>query len=260
MKRFLIPSLLIASLGWVHARSNALYESSSYWPPKLKLVEPFYLPGDGHALSAGRHGVLIRIEKKADDSEVLIVDFGSAGVHALRPEATDVATRVQNYKLGLESKSFPNWTMMIGRAFLRISADEAVPIQLKDIAEYEKMLIIYVDKQSLEGAENLYGKLAAAKEELEKNSTLLLIMPMNFEDRLALSEPIQLAERHRIEFFYMYHYLAASYVNSMHHGIDMNDLPACVLVDVEGRTIVSSREISNWKKDCDLKPILKRLD
>ena len=253
----LVPMIL--SLGWIQPAWGALYEEPCYWPPKIKLVRAFDLPESKNSLPAGRHGVLIRIEKKADDSDVLIVDFGSEGVHALRPDVTDIRSRAQAYKIGLESKSYPNWTMMIGRAFLRISADEAAPIQLKEIAQYEKMLIVYDDKLSSREADKLFSNLAAAKEQFEKSSTLLLVMPMNLEDRLALSEAKSLADRHGLQFYYMYPYLAASYINSMHHAIKAHDAPACVLVDVEGRTILSSNGISDWKKNLDLKPILESL-
>ena len=149
---------------------------------------------------------------------------------------------------------------MVGRAFLRISTGEAAPIKLEEIVHYTRMLIVYGDKLSSRDADKLFSNLAAAKEKFEKSSTLLLVMPMNLEDRLALNEAKGLAHRHGLEFYYMYPYLAASYINSMHHAITTKDLPACVLVDVEGRTILSSKELSGWKNNLNVRPFLELRD
>lgn len=241
MKHLLIFLLLCCSSLRAADYQN-LYEESQFWPPRVCLIEPLELKDTGRVLPAGRHGILIRLENEPNGEISLLVDYGSNGLRRLRPEQTDVMDRFLQYKSGAESKSCPNWTMMIGRGFVRTNGGTFEAVKLNELSRYEKMLIVYDDQLSSESLGPLFESVRNSQALLEDSSTLVLVMPTAEGVGTASKDLLHATERDDLKIYYMYPYLANAFVKSLSHVTDETKFPCAILVDVEGKTISAPQE------------------
>jgi hypothetical protein len=224
------------------AASNevSLSADSSLWPPKVKLINDLFV-SDAATIPAGRHAVLIRVEDDERNNDALVLDFGSRGIQRVTPDLTDIRQRVGRYESGQDVKLLPNWTMMLGRAFVRIQDGRVEPIKLSAISHYKYMLILYTDE--LDQPEFLalldrFGSVAAACGE----ETMLVIMPQGLTGATESDDSVTLSRASNQEFFYVYPYLSDAFKASLAHPVI--DMPALVLVDVEGKTLIDSAPLS----------------
>ena len=221
---------------------QSLYEESQFWPPRVCLVEPLDLKGTDKVLPAGRHGILIRLESEPSGEISLLVDYGSHGLRRLRPEQTDVMDRVLQYKSGDQSKSCPNWTMMIGRGFVRTDGGSFEAVKLNDLSRYEKMLIVYDDQLSSESLGPVFESVRNSQALLEDSATLVLVMPTAEGEGTSSKDLLYATEKADLKIYYMYPYLANAFVKSLSHVTDETEFPCAILVDVEGKTISAPQE------------------
>jgi len=246
---FVVACLLLGNL---HA--GDLYDESNFWPPKIELTHELKLDNSEKVLPVGRHGVLIRVEQDENNQELLVVDFGSNGIHTLSPDQTNVFALVQKYKNGEAFKSFPNWTMMIGRAFIYVDSSSVRPIKLKEISGYNYMLFIYEDTLDSVEVHQLLGTISTSSKALEDAKIMLVLLPAsNLSGRVSNQEVQDLCKQHDLGLYYVYPYLSTAYIPSLHHEIA--EYPSCVLTDVEGKTIW----ISEYKEDISFEQILQQL-
>lgn len=236
--------------------SAQFYDDSSFWPPKVALAEALELEGKSKPLPVGRQGVLIRIDQTVAEGDELVVDFGSNGVHRLRPGQTDVSERVEALMSGRVVKNLPNWTMMIGRAFLRVEPEGLKEVRLRDLPSRKHMLIIYAEDLSLDALAPVFANLTKYHQELEARSVLVLLFPVGSHDRKEFQQPLALRATCDFDFYYIYPYLASAYLNSLHHGVDASGTPCVVLVDNEGKTIATATKGGLSEAAFDVMPIL----
>lgn len=254
--RIKLPTLCVIGVSVFSLLSAGVdyFENSNMWPPKVQLCESIKLDNRGKRLPAGRQGVLIRVQMNDSGKNELVVDFGSEGVKLLQIEQTDFVERVEKYKNGESTKSHPNWTMMIGRGFLRVEEDGLRPIKLNEILDYKYMLIIYAEELEALELTSFLASLDASQEAIDELSVLVLLFPVNQEHRVEGEAPIRLREQCSFDFYYLYPYLSQSFLASLHHEIEDLRKPIAVLVDVEGKTIASSKplNLSSQKFEADL--------
>lgn len=237
-KRIFLFVVACLSLNSLYAGS--LCDESNFWPPKIELTHELKLYNSEKALPVGRHGVLIRIEQDENDQELLVVDFGSNGVHKLSPDQTNVFELVQKYKNGEAFKSFPNWTMMIGRAFIYVDNSSVRPIKLKEISGYNYMLFIYNDTLDSKEMHQLLRTISASSEALEDAKVMVIVLPAsNLSGRVSNQEVQEICKQHDLKLYYVYPYLSTAYISSLHH--EVSKYPSCVLTDVEGKTVWTSK-------------------
>ena len=247
--------LVFTCLSFKILHAGNLHDESNFWPPKVKLNQELKLDSSEEVLPTGRHGVLIRVEQDEGEQDVLIVDFGSDGIHRLKPEQTNVFELVQKYKKGQEHKSFPNWTMMIGRAFVYVDKDSVRPIKLKEISGYKYMLFVYDDALNSEKMDHLSQNIRTYSEALEDANVLVVVLPAsNLSGRVSYQEIQAICKRYDLGLYYVYPYLSNAYILSLKHEISV--YPSCVLTDAEGKTIW----ISEYEEDVSLRQILQQLN
>lgn len=219
---------------------TSLSADSSLWPPKVKLTDDLIV-SETVTIPAGRHAVLIRVEHSEKGQDTLVLDFGSLGIQRVTPDQTDIRQRLERYKSGRDEKLFPNWTMMLGRAFVRIQDGRIEAIKLSAISHYKYMLILYADEldhPDILGLLNGFGSISDPRRE----ETIFVIMPQGLAGATESDAALMLSKASKQEFFYVYPYLSAAFKASMAHSII--DMPALVLVDVEGKTLIDSAPLS----------------
>lgn len=216
------------------AATNAIYESSAYWPPRATLTADWTPAGNGRILAKGQGGILIRLEP-GPPVEALI-DFGRRGLHRIPIEQTDIAYRVRQLSSGDMNKEFPNWSMMLGRGFSRIAPGSgALNIEVKALLPYRHLLIIYLDGNP-EAMRRVAEELAADVELYAATKTFPVVFP---RENFAASGPSTVIESMQTngleEIAFMAPHVSEPYARSIDHKVP--GYPALVLADVEGKTL-----------------------
>ncbi|MGJ8651933.1 MAG: hypothetical protein ACSHX8_01555 [Opitutaceae bacterium] len=237
---FLILISLTCLVISVTANGVRLPTDSSFWPPKVKLTDDLVV-SDAVTIPAGRHAVLIRVEEDGEGQDSLVLDFASLGIQRVAPGRTDVLQRVERYVSGRAAKSCPNWTMMLGRAFVRIHDGRIEAIKLSALSRYKYMLILYADELDQPDIVELLNHFTAVADSCGEE-IMLVVMPQGLTGATESDAAAELSIATSQEFFYVYPYLSDAYTASLAHGVV--DLPALVLVDVEGKTIIDEAPLS----------------
>jgi hypothetical protein len=218
------------------------YEDSENWPPRVTLTEPMECILTDELLPEGRGGVLIRVEPTETGDSRLLVDYGSCGILSLSPDQTDFVNEYENYTNGVRTKQFPNWTMMLGRAFVRVESGAIHAIKLKELLAYESMLIIYAsDFNDLALAE-----LLSLSEDSFFSNTLFVLFPGGQASSDQTKSVVIFSGQHLLSFHYVYPYLSCAFQKSLAH--ETLDLPSAVLVDMEGKTLIPPAPVAAMKE------------
>lgn len=225
--------------------ASSLYTDSQYWPPRVELTETLEIGPERKALPKGRGGILIRVELDDQGSPLLLVDFGSNGLHRLVAEQTDILQRISDLKNGAMTKQCPNWTMMIGRGFVRTNGGTFQELRLDELYRYEQMLIIYDDTLSDASLGGILGELKKAEAAIKAQETLVVIIPVGDNESTSSKGLLELTHQHDLQLYYMYPYLSNAFLKSLAHLTEDTEFPCSVLVDVEGKTLIAPEHAVN---------------
>lgn len=208
------------------------YEDSTNWPPRVTLSESVPCSLTDEVLPAGRGGVLTRVETDGSGEGRLLVDFGSCGILRLQPEQTNFFAEYEQYAHGQKKKEFPNWTMMLGRAFVHVDKGVINAIKLKELLAYDSMLIIYVE----DFEDPQLTEFLRASEQPDFSKTLTVLFPSGRANKEVTKSVVSSAGANALEFYYVYPYLSEAYQRALMH--DVIDFPTAVLVDMDGKTLI----------------------
>ena len=229
----------ICSIGCALAAS--WYEDSFNWPARVTLSESVPCALSDEILPAGRGGVVIRVEPDDSTGGRVLVDFGSCGILRLDPKQTDFLGQYEQHASGQKLKEFPNWTMMLGRAFVRVDKGIINAIKLKELLAYDSMLIVYVE--DFEDPDLI--ELMSVAEQSDFSKTLTVLFPSGGANKDVTKSVVTSAGENALEFYYVYPYLSEAYQRALMHNV--TDLPTAVMVDMEGKTLIPPVSVFQMK-------------
>lgn len=214
--------------------SKDIYNDSALWPARAALTAEWTAPSNGRMLSKGAEGVLIRLEP-GSPIEALI-DFGRRGLHRIPIEQTDVVERARKLSSGDMNKEFPNWSLMLGRGFSKIAPGSGgLNIEVKALLPYRHLLIVYLDDNP-EDMRAVAEELAADTELYATTKTFVVVFPREDFAASGVSTVIEAMKGNGLEeIAFMAPHVSEPYARSIDHRIP--GYPACVLADVEGKTL-----------------------
>ena len=237
----LLRNVIACSLLIGYPLAAQWHEDSANWPPRITLTESVPCRLTDEVLPVGRGGVLTRVEPNESNGGSLLVDFGSCGILRLQPEQTNFFVEYEQFASGQKSKEFPNWTMMLGRAFVRVDNGIINAIKLKELLSYDSMLIIYVE----DFEDPQLTELLRFSEQPEFSKTLTVLFPCGSVNKEVTRSVVSSAGANALQFYYVYPYLSDAYQRALMH--DVIYFPSAVLVDMEGKTLIPAVSLMQMK-------------